>query len=91
MAILNRFSAILLYCDSTPVLLLAAEFLAIPGPRFLRAACLQNETVPEKVLNRYEKRFEKREKGSEKRCAFEKCLAPLRPLKNISPALFNKF
>ena len=34
---------------------------------FLRAACLQNETAPEKILNRYEKRFEKREKGSEKR------------------------
>ena len=39
MAILNRFSAILLYsvqvyCDSTFFLLLAAEFLAIPGPRF---------------------------------------------------------
>ena len=34
------------------------------------AACLQNETAPEKLLNRYEKRFEKREKlqkGSEKR------------------------
>ena len=33
----------------------------------LRAACLQNETAPEKLLNRYEKRFEKREKRSEKR------------------------
>ena len=33
----------------------------------VRAACLQNETAPEKLLNRYEKRFEKREKGSEKR------------------------
>ena len=33
MAILNRFSAILLGCDSTLFLLLAAEFLAIPGPR----------------------------------------------------------
>ena len=32
-----------------------------------RAACLQNETTPEKLLNRYEKRFEKHEKGSEKR------------------------
>ena len=31
MAILNRFSAILVYCDSAQfVLLLAAEFLAIP-------------------------------------------------------------
>ena len=35
MAILNRFSAILLYRDSTLfLLLLAAEFLVIPGPRF---------------------------------------------------------
>ena len=33
----------------------------------VKAACLQNETPPEKLLNRYEKRFEKREKGSEKR------------------------
>ena len=32
-----------------------------------RAARVQNETAPEKFLNRYEKRFEKREKGSEKR------------------------
>ena len=32
-----------------------------------RAARVQNETAPEKLLNRYEKRFEKREKGSEKR------------------------
>ena len=32
MVILNRFSAILLHCDSNYVLLLAAEFLAIPGP-----------------------------------------------------------
>ena len=31
MAILNRLSAILLYCDSTHFVLLAAEFLAIPG------------------------------------------------------------
>ena len=58
----------------------------------VRAACLQNETAPEKLLNRYEKRFEKREKRSEKRS--ETCLkklAPFRPLKNISPALFSKF
>ena len=34
---------------------------------FFRAARVQNETAPEKNLNRYEKRFEKREKGSEKR------------------------
>ena len=36
MEILNRFSAILLHCDSTHFdffWLLAAEFLAIPGPR----------------------------------------------------------
>ena len=38
----------------------------------VRAACLQNETDPEKLLNRYEKRFEKREKGSEKQS--ETCL-----------------
>ena len=56
-------------------------------PAILRAARVQNETAPEKLLNRYEKRFEKREKGSEKRS--EKCLASVRPLKNISPALFN--
>ena len=30
--------------------------------QLLRAACLQNEAAPEKLLNRYEKRFEKREK-----------------------------
>ena len=59
----------------------------------LRAACLQNETAPEKLLNRYEKRFEKRKKKIRKtiRNATENCLAPLRPLKNISPALFNQF
>ena len=32
----------------------------------VRAALVQNETAPEKLLNRYEKRFEKREQGSEK-------------------------
>ena len=32
--------------------------------KFVRAACLQNETAPEKLLNRYEKRFEKRENDS---------------------------
>ena len=63
------------------------------GNEFLRAACLQNETAPEKLLNRYEHRSEKREKKIRKtiRNATEKCLAPLRPLKNTSPALFNKF
>ena len=30
--------------------------------KFLRAACLQNETAPEKLLNRYEKRFENAKK-----------------------------
>ena len=38
-----------------------------PSRVILRAACQQNETAPEKLLNRYEKRFEKRQKGSEKR------------------------
>ena len=59
----------------------------------VRAACLQNETAPEKLLDRYEKRFEKREKKIRKtiRNVFEKMLAPLRPLKSFSPALFNKF
>ena len=45
---------------------------------FLGAACLQNETAPEKLLNRYEKRFEKREKRSEKRS--ETCLKIVLPL-----------
>ena len=35
--------------------------------RIIRAACLQNEIAPEKCLNRYEKRVEIRDKGSEKR------------------------
>ena len=35
--------------------------------KIIGAARVQNETAPEKFLNRYEKRFEKREKGSEKR------------------------
>ena len=33
----------------------------------VRAARVQNETAPEKLLNRYKKRSEKHEKGSEKR------------------------
>ena len=37
------------------------------GITMIRAACLQNETAPEKFLNQYEKGFEKREKRSEKR------------------------
>ena len=36
------------------------------GVYFVRAACLQNETAPEKLLNRHEKRFEKREKNDPK-------------------------
>ena len=62
------------------------------GIYHIKAACLQNETAPEKLLNRYEKRFEKREKDPKngpKRVW--KILAPLRPLINISQALFNKF
>ena len=51
MAILNRFSAILLYCDSTHFLLLAAEFLAIPGPRFWESCdsrfAILNQNLPE--------------------------------------------
>ena len=60
---------------------------------YIRAARVQNEIAPEKLLNRYEKPFEKREKGSEKRSEthLKKYLALLRPFKNISPALFNKF
>ena len=45
----------------------ASTFLFKIRSCIVRAACLQNETAPEKNLNRYEKRFEKREKGSEKR------------------------
>ena len=56
--------------------------------------CLQNETAPEKLLNRCEKRFRKTgpkssDPKSDPNDAFEKDLAPLRPLKNISPALFK--
>ena len=59
-------------------------------PPIVRAACLQNETAPEKLLNRYEKRFEKREKGSEKRSETRpKNVSPSQAAKNISPALFN--
>ena len=55
-----------------------------------RHAC-RTKLPPEKLFNRYDKRFEKREKRSEKtiRNATEKLLAPLRLLKNISPALLN--
>ena len=41
---------------------------------FLRAACLQNETAPEKLLYRYEKRFENAKKRSERRD--RKCFSP---------------
>ena len=41
MAILDRYSAILLCCDSTHVLLLAAEFLVIPGSRFWESCDLR--------------------------------------------------
>ena len=46
--------------------------------QLLRAACLQNETAPEKLLNRYEKWFEKREKKIRKtiRNATEKTFSP---------------
>ena len=43
-----------------------------------RAAHLQNEFAPEKVLIRYEPWFEKREKGSEKRS--ETCWKHSKPL-----------
>ena len=39
---------------------------------------MQNEIAPENFLNQYEKWFEKREKGSEKRS--EMCLKILKPL-----------
>ena len=65
-------------------------FRSVARPQGLRAARLQNETVPEKLLNRYKKRFEKREKKIQKpiRNATKNILVPLRPLKNISPAFF---
>ena len=46
-----------------------AKSKEIEKARIVRAARVQNEIAPEKLLNRYEnlKRFEKREKGSEKR------------------------
>ena len=46
--------------------------------QFFRVACLQKETAPEKLLNRCEKRFEKREKGSEN--------DPKRVWKHFSPS-----
>ena len=51
--------------------LLESCFLLILTEK-IKAARLQNEIAPEKLLNRYEKRFEKRKKGSEKRS--ETCL-----------------
>ena len=59
-----------------------------------RAACLQNETAPEKLLNRCEKRLEKREKRSEKRSETrpKKTFSPSQASpKNFSPALCNEF
>ena len=49
-----------------PVCRACCGLSALQGALILRAARVQNETAPEKFLNRYEKRFEKREKGSEK-------------------------
>ena len=46
MAILNRFFAMLLSCNSTHFLLLAAEFLAIPGPRFWEVQFAIRDSVP---------------------------------------------
>ena len=61
------------------------------GVLTVRAARVQNETAPEKFLNRYEKRFEKREKGSEKRSETRlKNFSPLRPTKNFSPPIFHQ-
>ena len=62
-----------------------------PEP-FIKAARLQNETAPEKLLNRYEKRFEKREKKIRKtiRNAFEIFLAPLRRLKKYFTGTFQQ-
>ena len=59
----------------------------------IRAARLQNETAPEKNLIWHERQFEKREKRTRKtiRNETEFFKAPLRPPKNCSPALFNKF
>ena len=51
-----------------------------------RVARLQNEIGPEKCLIQREKGFEKREKKI--RNVPEKLVAPLRLLKNSSPALF---
>ena len=49
------------------IALVLSRFCLPQWKGYIRAACLQNETAPEKFLDRYEKRFEKREKGSEKR------------------------
>ena len=51
----------------------------------LSVAHLQNEIVPENILIRYEKGFEKRETIRNVTTKFK---APLRPLENSSPALF---
>ena len=59
----------------------------------LRWHVCRTELPPKNFKIDTKKRFEKREKKIRKtiRNVFEKLLAPLRPLKNISPALFNKF
>ena len=59
----------------------------------VRAARVQNETAPEKILNRCEKRFEKREKRIRKtiRNAIEKFLALSGLLKIFHRPFFTKF
>ena len=58
--------------------------------RFLRAAHLQNETAPETCLmHRYEKWFEKREEGSEKRS--QTCPKNLSPSNTASNILTGTF
>ena len=64
---------------------------SIADPIF-RAACLQNEIAPKNFEIDTKNGLKKREQKTRKtiRIANKKLLAPLRPLKNISPALFNK-
>ena len=62
----DRYVSIAPVSDQTACAALAMQ-LCGGSLHHVRAACLQNETAPEKLLNRYEKRSEKREKGSEKR------------------------
>ena len=77
MGILNRLSII---CR---LLKLSCTIRANHSHDLLRAACLQNEIAPRKFSNRYERWFEKREKGSEKRPT------NVKPL-NISHPHFSK-